>query len=106
MDHSLEALLAQNNDQNHEQTIYYLSRIMIGAEHRYNLIEKECLALVFVVQKMRHYLTRKYIQVISRVNPLRLLMTRPSSLNSRLEKWDISLSQYEMQFMSQKVIKG
>ena len=52
MDHSLGALLAQNNDQNHEQTIYHLSRIMIGEEHCYNPIEKECLALVIVVQKM------------------------------------------------------
>jgi len=29
MDHSLGALLAQNNDQGHEQAIYYLSRTMI-----------------------------------------------------------------------------
>ena len=43
-------MLAQNNDQRHEQVFYYLSRTMIGAEHRYNPIEKECLALVFVVQ--------------------------------------------------------
>ena len=55
-DHSLRALLAQNNDQGHEQAIYYLSRTMIGAEHRYNPIEKECLALIFIVQKVRHYL--------------------------------------------------
>ena len=41
MDHSLGALLAQNNDQNHEETIYYLSRTMIGAEHRYNPIKKD-----------------------------------------------------------------
>ena len=34
IDHSLRALLAQNNDENHEQAIYYLSRIMIGVEHR------------------------------------------------------------------------
>jgi len=52
MDHSLGALLAQNINQNHEQEIYYLSRTMIGAEHHYNPIEKECLALVFTVQKM------------------------------------------------------
>ena len=50
MDHSLEALLAQNNDQGHGQAVYYLSRIMIGAEHRYNLVEKECLVLVFAIQ--------------------------------------------------------
>ena len=49
MDHSLGAYLAQTNDQGHEQPIYNLSRTMIGAEHRYNPIEKECLALVFVV---------------------------------------------------------
>ena len=49
MDHSLGALLAQNIDQGHEQAIYYMSKTMIGAEHRYNPIEKECLALVFTV---------------------------------------------------------
>ena len=79
---------------------------MIGVEHLYNPIEKEYLALVFAVQKMRHYLTGQCIQVISRVNPLRLLMMSPSSLNSRLAKWAILLSQYEIQFMPQKAIKG
>ena len=33
-------------------------------------------------------------------------MIWPSSLNCRLEKWAILLSQYEMQFTSQKAIKG
>ena len=46
------------------------------------------------------------IHVISKVNPLRLLMTKPSSLNGRLAKWSMLLSQYEMQFLSQKVVKG
>jgi len=32
MDHSLGALLAQKNDDGHEQTIYYLNRTLIGAE--------------------------------------------------------------------------
>jgi len=30
MDHSLGALLAQNDDENHEHAICYLSRTMIG----------------------------------------------------------------------------
>ena len=45
IDHSLGALLAQNNDQGYGQAIYYLSRAMIRAEHRYYPIEKEYLAL-------------------------------------------------------------
>jgi len=105
MDHSLGALLAQNNDQGHEQAIYYLSRTMIGVEHQYNPIEKECLALVFAVQKVWYYLVGQTIHVISKVNPFRLLMTKSSSLNGRLAKWAMLLSQYEMQFLSQKAVK-
>jgi len=86
MDHSLGALLAQNNNQEHEQVIYYLSRTMIGAEHRYNPIEKECLALIFAVQNMNHYLVGQTIHVLSKVNPLRLFMMKPSLINDRLAK--------------------
>jgi len=70
MDHSLRVLLTQNNDQGHEQAIYYLSKTMIGTEHYYNLVEKECLAQVLAIQKMRHYLVGQRIHLISRVNPL------------------------------------
>jgi len=55
MNHSLGALLAQNNSQGHEQVIYYLSRILIGVKHHYIPVEIEYLALVFAIQKMRHY---------------------------------------------------
>src|SRR4051812_14412579 len=106
MEHSLGALLAQKSDEGHEQAIYYLCRTMVGAEHRYNPDEKECLALVFAIQKMRHYLTGQTIYVVSRVNPLRLLMTKSSTLNSRLTKWAMLLSQYDMHFMPQKATKG
>ena len=106
MDHSLGALLAQKDDNGHEQAIYYLSRTLIGAESRYNPVEKECLALVFAVQKTRHYLVSQTIHVISRVNPLRLLMTKPGLLNSRLAKWALLLSQYDMIFIPQKAVKG
>ena len=77
MKHSLGALLAQKDDNGHEHATYYLSRTLIGSESRYNLIEKECLALVFAIQTTRHYLVGQTIHVISRVNPLRLLMTKP-----------------------------
>ena len=78
---------------------------MTGAESRYNPVEKECLALVFFVQKMLRYLVWQTIYVISRVNLLRILMTKPSSLNFRLANWAILLSQYEMTFVPQKAIK-
>src|SRR4051812_17437411 len=106
MKHSLGALLAQKSDEGHEQAIYYLSRTMVGAEHRYNLVEKDCLALVFAIQKTRHYLTGQTIYVVSKINPLRLLMTKPSALNGRLTKWAMLLSQYDIHFLLQKATKG
>ena len=79
------------------------SRTLIGAESHYNPIEKECLALVFAIQKKRHYLVGQTIHVIFRVNPLFLLMTKPGSLNFRLAKWALFLSQYDMLFVPQKL---
>jgi len=106
MNHSLGSLLVQKNDEGFEQAIYHLSRILIGAESRYNPVEKECLALVFAIQKTRYYLIGQTIHVISRVNSLRILMTNPGSLSFRLANWAILLSQYDMIFMPQKAIKG
>jgi len=99
MDHSLGALLTQKNDEGTEQAIYYLNRTLIGAESCYNPIEKECFALVIAIQKMLHYLVGQIIHVISRVNPLWILMTKSSSLNFRLANWVILLSQYDLTFV-------
>ena len=44
---SLRCLLAQNNVEGHEQTIYYLSRVLNSTKTRYTPIEKLCLALYF-----------------------------------------------------------
>ena len=49
LDHSLGAKLAQNNDDGNEVALYYLSRMLVGAEHKYKPVEKECLALMFAV---------------------------------------------------------
>ncbi|XP_020249311.1 uncharacterized protein LOC109826702 [Asparagus officinalis] len=50
-DHALAGLLAQDDENGHEQAVYYLSRTLSGAEPPYPLIEKECLALVFMIVK-------------------------------------------------------
>jgi len=76
MDHSLGALIAQKNDEGAKQAIYYLSRTLNRAKSRYNLVKKECLALIFAIQKTRYYLVGQTIHVISRVNSRQILMTK------------------------------
>ena len=105
MDYSLGALFAQKNDEGFELVIYYLSQTLIGVKCRYNPVKKECLALVFAVQKTRHYLIGQGIHIISRVNPTQILMMKPGSLNCRLANWGKLVSQYNMTFIPLKAVK-
>lgn len=79
---------------------------MIGAEHNYASVEKECLALMFEINKLRHYLVAHRTQLISRVNPLKVLVNKAGLLNPRLAKWSILLSQHDIDYVPQKVVKG
>ncbi|XXG68721.1 hypothetical protein AAC387_Pa06g1742 [Persea americana] len=80
--------------------------MLVGAEHRYSPVEKECLAVMFVVQKLRHYLLSNTVYLISRINLLKVLVTKVGSLNARLAKWSILLSQFDIRYVPQKAIKG
>ena len=53
---SLGVLLAQKNDGGKENALYYLSRMLNGAELKYTPIEKMCLALMFAIKNLKHYL--------------------------------------------------
>lgn len=77
-----------------------------GAEHRYTPVEKECLALMFAVQKLRHYLLSNTVYLVSKINPLKVLVTKAGSLNAHMAKWSILLSQYDIRYTPQKAIKG
>lgn len=102
MDHVLGALLAQHTEQGQEQTVYYLSCTLIDAEHRYNPIEIECLVLVFTIKKMQYYVIGQTIHVIFWVNPLRLFIMKPRSLNCRLANWALLPSLYDIHFVPYK----
>ena len=78
LDHSLGALLTQENHEVKEDALYYLSRTLVGAEHRYSPVEKECLAVMFVIQKLRHYMLSNTVYLISRINLLKAILEMPS----------------------------
>ncbi|KAJ8644666.1 hypothetical protein MRB53_006414 [Persea americana] len=61
---------------------------------------------MFTVQKLRHYLLSNTVYLISRINLLKVLITKAGSLNARLAKWSILLSQFDISYVPQKAIKG
>ena len=105
LDDSLGALLAQINDEGKEQPLYYLSRRLVGAEHRYAPMEKTCLALVFAVKKLRHYLLSHQVELISKADPLKFLLKQPA-LSGRLGKWALLFMEFNITYVPQKAMKG
>jgi ribonuclease HI len=102
---SIGALLTQHNDEGKEVPCYYLSRTLVGAENNYSLIEKLCLALVFSLKKLRHYMLAHPIQLIARADPVRYVLNQPA-LMGRLGKWAIIMMEFDITYVPQKAIKG
>jgi len=49
---ALGALLAQQDYENKERAVYYISRTLVGYELQYSQVERSCLAVVFASQKL------------------------------------------------------
>ncbi|GFR69192.1 Pol polyprotein [Elysia marginata] len=90
--------------QEHEGTLLpccFAARRLLDREVNYAIIEKECLAIVFALQKFSHYLLQPFI-VQSDHRPLSFLKQNKSR-NARLMRWALSIQQYSF---SVQHIKG
>ena len=74
-DMALGSMLAQLDDSRNERAIYYMSKRMLEYEMRYFMIEHLCLALVWVTRRLGHYMIEYSVHLISRLDPLRYLLT-------------------------------
>ena len=98
-------MLDQLDDLGKERAIYYLSKRMLEYECKYIMIERLCLALVWATKRLRHYVTEYSILLVSRLDPLRYLFNRPV-LTGRLMRWLVLLTEFDIQYMTQKSVKG
>ncbi|RVW24470.1 Retrovirus-related Pol polyprotein from transposon 17.6 [Vitis vinifera] len=62
-------------------------------------------SLVWATRRLRHYMTEYSVHLISRLDPLRYLFDRPA-LTGRLMRWLVLLTEFDIQYVSQKSIKG
>nr|XP_016435730.1 PREDICTED: uncharacterized protein LOC107761946 [Nicotiana tabacum] len=100
---SVGALLAQGNNEGKENELYYLSRMMTPNELKYSPIEKLCLALVFSIQKLKHYFQAHVVRLISRANHIKFVMSKPV-LSDRLARWYLQFQQFEIVYVPQKAL--
>ncbi|KAM1819040.1 hypothetical protein ACFX11_000762 [Malus domestica] len=102
---SIGCLLAQNNDAGREQAIFYLSRNLNQPKINYSAVEKLCLAVFSVASKLRHYMLPSVTQVIAQTDVIRYMLTRPI-VKGRIGKWTMALSEFSLQYVPQKAVKG
>lgn len=104
-DSTIGSMLAQEDDNSIEKAIYYLSRILIDAETRYNSIVKLCLCLYFSCTKLRYYIKPIEIYVYSHFDVIKPMLSKPI-LHSRIGKWALVLTEYSLTYCPLKEIKG
>ncbi|KAM1639173.1 hypothetical protein ACFXTN_008493 [Malus domestica] len=85
--------------------IYYLSKILIEVETRYNPVEKLCLALYFTTCKLRYYMLPCHIHIISKTDVIKYMLSKPM-LTGRIGKWILALLEFSFQYVPQRPIKG
>ena len=85
-DIAVGAMLAQNPTGKTDQPIAYASRLLSKAEKNYTTIEKEALAMVYAVNKFRHYLlSNRFIFYVDHL-ALQYLVNKPQ-VSGRLARW-------------------
>ncbi|KAM1607584.1 hypothetical protein ACFX1Z_028150 [Malus domestica] len=102
---SIGCLLAQDNDAGLEQAIFYASRNLNQPEINYSVVEKLCLAVFFAASKLRHYMLPSVTQVITQTDVIRYMLTRPI-VKGQIGKWTMALSEFSLQYVPQKAVKG
>ena len=78
---------------------------MKGPELRYSTTEKVCLSLAFAVMKFNHYFLGYHVQLVTKSNLVKYLLTRPQ-LSGRMAQWAILTSCLDIECIRPTAIKG
>ncbi|KAL2238352.1 UNVERIFIED_CONTAM: Transposon Ty3-G Gag-Pol polyprotein [Sesamum indicum] len=87
-----------------QNPVYYVSKMLQGAELRYSMIEKLVLALVVTARRLRPYFQSHKIVVLTN-QPLKNILSRPE-VSGRLVKWAIELGEHDIDYQARTSEKG
>ena len=83
-------MLAQDQE-GVKKPVYYINRFMKGSKLRYSTAENVCLSLAFAVSKFNNYFLGHRVQLVTKSNLVKYLLTRPQ-LPRRMVQWAILTS--------------
>lgn len=68
-------------------------------------MEKAFLSMVLSMQKIKHYMLSHPVKLIAKIDPLKYRLYR-TTLTGCMAKWVMLLSEFDIEYMDQKFIKG
>ena len=96
------AVLCQQDDSGDQHPVAYLSKKLLPREKNLSTIEKECLAIIFAIRKLKAYVWGRHFTLCTDHSPLSWLRTMKSQ-NSKLMRWALLLQDYDFEV---KVVRG
>ncbi|XP_063943205.1 uncharacterized protein LOC135150603 [Daucus carota subsp. sativus] len=87
-----------------QKPVYYVSKVLHGAELNYSVIEKFALAMITASRKLRPYFQSHKIEVLTD-QPLRNVIHSPKA-SGRLIKWAIELGEFDIRYKPRTAIKA
>ncbi|XP_071727633.1 uncharacterized protein [Rutidosis leptorrhynchoides] len=83
--------------------IYFVSRVLQGAELNYPVLEKRTLTLIHTARKLRRYFQAHQIVVLTN-KPIRQVLSKPEK-SGRMAKWAVELGEHDIEFSVRHAIK-
>ena len=84
-DAPIGAIIGQEEDKKH-YVIYYISKNLILAELNYTVTEKEYLAVIYAINKFRHYITGYPVVLCTDHSAIKYLANKPIT-TGRVTRW-------------------
>ncbi|CEP08716.1 hypothetical protein [Parasitella parasitica] len=92
-DYGIAAVLRQQGDDGVDEPICFISRKLKQAEVNYPTVEKELLAVVYALFKLRRYLLDQEFVVYTDTMTVKYLFSKKEP-NTRLQRWCLALKEY------------
>ncbi|XP_057808481.1 uncharacterized protein LOC131022958 [Salvia miltiorrhiza] len=100
---SLSAVLVREEGGT-QKPVYFVSKIIQGAEIRYTAVEKTAYAIMITARKLRPYFLSHKV-IVRTALPFQKILGRPD-LAGRMVKWAIELGEYDVAFEPRTTIKA
>jgi hypothetical protein len=93
---ALGAILVQPRKGNMDHPIYFASRKLSQVEHNYTTTKREGLAIIYALQKFRHYMLGFHFKFFTHHSALKYLVNKPV-MEGRICRWILLFQEFSFE---------